>query len=386
MSPRTATALCVIGAVALLAAIRLAQHRPDALSGAVVPGVTIASAVDLDRQAAAFELARLPADPWTFAESLSVAPVSGDVRKRCGADEAPVYADKAPDEDATSPRVLSKPAGPGYVAALQRIDAAMRTSDDPFAQAVALWLNVADALTPAQRVDALVQTATTTGDPRVYALAYRTCESAGEPQGSCRLLDARQWARLDDGNAMPWLYIFDKASADGDVSTQEEALFHIAASSRIEDRPLAAAAVVADLTPDDDANLAASLALAGRARAMSAAQQFQVAALMAACRSKAGGDANRAQLCEATSDLMFGHSDTFRLRALGGRIHLQETDDSSRLDQAHAEMQALAAHWAPATGFSECDQARDLLIQFRRAGKLGEVGAARERTHEALPP
>ena len=46
--------------------------------------------------------------------------------------------------------------------------------------------------------------------PRVYALAFRLCTKA-PTSGSCALLSAAQWARLDAGNGEPWLFVLDDA-------------------------------------------------------------------------------------------------------------------------------------------------------------------------------
>ena len=47
---------------------------------------------------------------------------------------------------------------------------------------------------------------------------------------------------------------------------------------------------------------------------------------------------------------------------------------------------AIASHWSPGTGLSECGSSRDLLRKFRREARVGELQAVRERLNEAIPP
>src|SRR5437870_2085243 len=59
----------------------------------------------------------------------------------------------------------------------------------------------------ARRRDALAEISASTTDPRVYALGYMTCATSRPASGdACQMLSAAQWARLDPGNAQPWLY------------------------------------------------------------------------------------------------------------------------------------------------------------------------------------
>jgi hypothetical protein len=372
-----------VGAWFMVRQPAMARHSQASAAAAPQPPADI----DAPRMAAAIGLARMPDDPWTLAEAAAVAmPAASTPKDWCGMGQLPAYADAASVPPAATPLEMTRPGGAGYVEESARIDAALRGSADPFARAVADWLNIADTRTPGDRIDALVQAATTTVDPRVYALAYRACLGGPPGQGSCDLLNARQWAQLDAGNAVPWMYLFKQATDEGDVSGQQEALSHIASASRFDDRPQAAAATIAAQTPDDSNNLATAFALSSRAIGLSIGHVAPVADLFQACRAKAGGDANLAQVCAAVSSSMFDHSDSLRLHMAAGALYLQSTGDPALRDRAHAEMATLRTHWAPATGFSECGMTRDVLKQLRRSATLGEVEAMRERIHTAVTP
>lgn len=359
--------------------------RPHAQAVArdAAPAVAPPSPSDRARREAAVALAEMPADPWTLAESFA-ASAPDKPRSHCGADEAPQFAD-AVDGDGRAAVPQTRPAGPHFLAVQHQVDATLRTSADPFDRAVADWLDVDDARSPADRLDALVQAATTTADPRVYALAYLSC-AKGDPHGSCQLLSARQWANLDAGNGLPWLYVFDQATAAGDASGEQEALAHMAASARFDDRSQGPAGAVAAAAPDDDEGLAAVSALTIRAIGLSAADAMPITTLTSACRNRAGGDVNRVQQCQAISDVMFDHTDSLLLRAVGASLYYQSTGDASRRDIARAERATFGAHWSPATGFSECQEFRSSLKRAVRRARLGELEASREEARKFVTP
>ena len=346
---------------------------------------------------AALALARMPDDPWTFAESIPVASAASgaaDAKSRCGEDQVPVF-EWTPDADGgmRNPPVETRHAGVGYAGARRRIDAALRTSGDPYDRSVADALNVDDVLTPTERVDALVRDAVAGSDPRIYAIAFAACDQAGAQliggplptvPASCGQLDAREWARRDPGNAAPWLRALQQADQAGDRAAQREALQQMASSSRFDTHFGAAAAAVARLQVASDADLAAQTYLVMQAVPLAMGQPFQ--AVTARCRDRAGGDQDRAAVCESIGEVLFNHSDSILSRAVGGSIHRLATGDPSRLDEAHKEQRALGEHWKPATGFSPCEDERKMLKHFVRIGSIGELAAMKEDLRTPMPP
>lgn len=384
LSPRSKAWCAGVALALVVAAVGWLWPREAVTPATMAPGVADAAAADPARRAAAIALARMPDDPWTFAEAVAASSPDG-AKAHCGEDERPEFGDPQA-RDGTYVRALTKPAGPNYVAARRGIETALQSSADPFDRAVADWLNIDDARTPSARLEALVQQATTTTDPRVYALAFGDCTGGRRLPGPCAALNARQWAMLDAGNAMPWLYLFSDAVQAHDVSAQQEAMAHMAAATRFDDGAQAPAGAVAARVPDGDANLSAGYDLVLQASGMSAANTSAVRPLMDACRDKAGGDVNRAQQCEAVADAMFERSDSMVLRLMGAALYYRATGDPSRRDVARGERAVFASHWSPATGFSECQAARDGLRSALRNAAIGEVEAARERSRTFVTP
>jgi len=288
----------------------------------------------------------------------------------------------AEDDDAA---VTAKPAAPSYtpafVAARARILDRLRNGPDDYARAVAAWVDVPadrDADATAARLRVLAGMARTTTDPRLYALAYRACRATPARDG-CQALSLRRWMALDAGNATPWVYALQDAVATGDVSGQEEALFHLAASDRAEDRFDTPIGPLVDAAGSDGAEPAAAHALAVEAVGLSAAQASYEFTLSRLCRESAPTDANRRQLCLAAARVFADRSDTTLGRALGVSLEARLTGDRTRLDRLRARPAdpAFKALDAPTT----CAQLRQNLKVWRRLAEVGEIGLLRE--HEA---
>ena len=350
---------------------------------------------------AVLALAKMPDDPWTFAQSIraaSAASGTDDRKARCGEDEVPVYGEPVADADGIVRALaeVTRPGGVGYTGARRRIDAALRASGDPFDRSVADWLNVDDLRTPSGRVDALVQDALGSSDARSYALAVEVCTNLGNDamplsglpawwqSPSCGRLDTGEWARRDPGNAVPWLFALTFADRAGDPAGQREALRRMATSTRFDVGFGAGSAAVARVKSMSDADLAGQADLAVQAIGVNGSQPY--APLTQRCRDQAGGDRELATLCDAISDVMFDHSDGLMTRAVGGSLHKLATGDPSRLDQAHREQQERASHWSPNTGFSPCGATRAMMQRFVRVGQVGEAAAAKEELSKPVPP
>ena len=321
------------------------------------------------------------APAWvTAAAAPSAMPASGlHAAGHCGADEAPLPGLRTGGRD----DVPAHPGSPRFLAANARLDAALRASTDPYLPAVAAWLDIPGASTPRQRTDQLVKLAQASADPRVYALAYGSCAGDASAPPSCRLLGARQWAQLDEGNGAAWVAVFDEARANGDVAGQDEALRAAAAATYYDARVFAPAAAVAGLFEDDDDMAAATGLAAANAFAKAAGRAVAPNALFEACRDHAGGNDERAALCDQVAGLMMAHPMDLLTEAVGSALDFATTRDPSRRDRvraARAELLAAAASDAqwPA-GLSECGQVHSVARGFRRAAEIGEAAAMRER-------
>lgn len=282
--------------------------------------------------------------------------------------------DNGDDDVADAPRPRHSAA---FVAARRRILDAMRAAPDAYARAVAVWLDPTDTPQAArQRQSSLAALARETSDPGVYALAFRACRK-DDPADACQALSVRRWAALDPGNATPWLFALDDALQAADVSGQEEALFHIADSARVDDRFDAPVGPIIDAAGPEGAEPAAAHALAMEAIGLSAAQISGEFTLNRLCRASAATDANRQQLCGSAARLLAGHSDTLLGHMLGVSLDARLTGDTTRLDRMRATPDDPIFKELDAPGTCS-DLRRDLRV-LRRLATVGEMGLVRER-------
>jgi hypothetical protein len=306
------------------------------------------------------------ADPPPPVAAAVAAPPPADARPTDG---API----APPEAAACGREPASDAGasPASSAASRRIDAALRSSSDPFARATAVLLDLGD-IDPAERERQLARLALDSNDPRVYGLAFRTCRQ--HERNGCEALGARRWAELDPDNGVPWLYLLDEARARGDSSGIQEAMFRLAAARRFDEGfARSAGAIIASAAPGD---LAATFDLAARALGMEAAQLVPYSGLSAICRPEAASDANLAQSCHAAAARMADSADTLLARHVGASVDFRVTGDIALRDRRQAGLDAVTARRSDpiATG---CRGVRAQVRFLERVAALGEVEALR---------
>ena len=377
--------------IALLAAavwwVVRAPVVPKAVAAAPELAIDLPSANAKAGSSASAALAVAPRHAASSAASASDG--TKDV-ERCGDEQRPEYGfiPKGPLQI----WVQTKPGGLGYAAAQTRIDAALRASADPFDRAVSDMLNVGDSRSPAGALDAVVQDALASSDPRIYSLAMHACLDADArsdpliggpaPPQSCKSLDARQWASIDPGNGVPWTEIYLQAGKAGDAAAEADAIAHLAAATRFDDRPdIAAAAVLrnARANPND---AAAANDLAQRGLWLN--HYGGMPALK--CQSALGHDAALTAQCEAIATTMFEHSDSIQLRSRGASLTFYATGDSSRRDISHAEFERATAHGKELASASQCSQERARMKEILRGAQVGEVEARQESTKPPAKP
>lgn len=298
---------------------------------------------------------------------------------RCGEEQRPEY-DVIP-KGPLQVIVQTRPAGLAYKAAQARIDMALRASADPFDRAVADLLNVGDMRTAPGAVDAVIQDALASSDPRIYSLAAHACVDAEArsgplidgppPPASCQSLNPRYWASIDPDNGVPWTLVYEEARVAGDAAAKVDAVAHLAAATRFEDRPFIAAAAVlkrASANPDE---VAALDDLAERGLWLNHFVQMPVSE----CRSASSVDFPFRAQCETIATTMFDHSDLAYLRARGATLTLYTTGNSSRRDVVRSEGQLAAARDKAMESSSPCSQTLDKMRQLLRGAQVGEVQA-----------
>jgi len=338
------------------------------------------------RRDAAVALAKMPDDPWSLAESLagssSAAPDTG-AKENCGIADAPQFAQTdSTEQDST----LTRGAGPRYLAAQARIDAALRASGDPLDRVTADFVNSGDLRTEAGADAAVTQQAAVSNDPRVVSLGHAVCERAPSLPG-CAALTAERWAQVDTGNGIPWIELLGQAQTRGDAAGVRDAMTHLTAATRFDMRFFDVPGAVVRQIPEDEQDLAAGSDLALRATGRAAALVMPAfKPLLDACRNEADGDPERARQCVAISDTMYAHSDTLISYTLSGVVLQQTTGDASRRASIKSERTLLTAQSPPDRGLSQCGVVRDLLHELGRKAALGEVEAMREASGNLAAP
>ncbi|MEO5686882.1 MAG: hypothetical protein ABIR54_05920 [Burkholderiaceae bacterium] len=319
----------------------------------------------------------------------SSSPAASAPDERCGFEDSPQH---APGEmrDGVIVADQTKAAGSGWTTTQSRIDAALRASADPYDHAVADLVNVGNMRTPAGELDALVQAATTSSDARVYALAYRACYLAAhwspifhqpEPPASCHSVTARRWAALDPDNGVPWLAVLAQADEDNDGAIRQDALAHLAMTTRFDGHDQQAAAAILAHAPLEGANDLATHDLA--TQAWSSLNSPGLGPLSTLCKANAGGDGALAAQCAAIATTMFDHSDSWALRFTGASLTVYMTGDETRRKAARAERAALAARASGNMQVTPCGFLRLLMQQTLREGQIGDLAAMRERAASA---
>ena len=284
------------------------------------------------------------------------------------------------DADTGTPAAAPAPAEVALAQASRaRLLARMKASADPYANAVAGWLDVGatdDAAHAAQRDRELASRAASTRDPRLYALALRTCWRKADRE--CASLSARRWSELDPGNALPWLMMLDEATARRDASGQQEAMFHVAHAQRLAERPMAPVQPIVDAAEDDPGSLAAARALAIDAIGISAAEVWP-AGFRTCVQATPGADANFWQQCVQMVDLLEHRSDTLMARMMGASLDRRMTGNVEPGKMVSAQLARLMTLHLESS--ASCDDLRTKVSVLRRMAMEGEAAFAEGLVH-----
>ena len=371
--------LPIVAGLALLAIVWFAFRDNHAHAPAPKAVPVIHAAASAAPIAATREVALVPkaGAPWTMPAASAVDAT------RCGQDERPLAA----SVDASGIETQARDAGPHYAADRRRLIDALSTSADPFDRAVEIWLNLDEANTMDQRRLLLARDAASTSDPRIYALAFTACGYDSAPGRPCALLDARKWASLDAGNAIPWIYLLKRAQIANDVSGQQEALMRLATAVRVDDRRYTPIGAALDRISTEDPDTALIFDVATASLGWTAAQYFPFDALLQACRNRAGGDANVAQQCDQIGRRLFDRADAIEMRQYGSRLVQMATGDD-RLRKIAAHDVNIFSAGASMEKYSQCSGMRELVREVRIAARLGAMGIVRDRERRGvvIPP
>jgi hypothetical protein len=258
----------------------------------------------------------------------------------------------------------------------RRSIAVLRGRPDELSQAVARLLDIG----PAGR-DELARLASTTRDARVYALAFHACDAQGE--GACQLLSAAQWARLDPGNAVPWLYAAAEAGRQGDAASFDEAMRHAGSASTAD----MGEGIALLALPEPEATPEAQVGQAELASQLAGQAAAWTLDLRAGgyCRGANGAPAGpeRLEICNGLAEVLANRSTSLVDRQIGIALGARLGWPAERVERMTAELQlvmeAFQADVAEATARPGCDAVLGSLQGMRERAALGPYAAAHRR-------
>lgn len=389
MSPREGRA-AALGAALIVAALAWVALRAEVETESDVPAV------------------RGSSFPWSFADGragVAEQAPAASAASASPADDVPHFEvcgfgrrALPPDEPASTAGALPSDdwpeLEPAVAAAAHRIAAQLQGERDEHSRAIGLWLaDVHERLlgqgTPSPAGSApraaLVGLALRTRDAEVYARAWAACHPGSGPTDAddddhgCERLSVAQWARLDPGNAVPWLWSLQRASAQRSQPELAEALYRIGRSTRFDHGfGRAPARILALEAAGLPSGLQALVAVS--ASGIESLNLPAFGALSQACERAALADANRRALCEAVAERLVDASGSKLALAVGIGFGKRLGWPAARvlaLERQYREAaQALQAR-AP-RDFASCDGVPALRSYFRNVAAYGELGAARE--------
>ncbi|MGH8798499.1 MAG: hypothetical protein ACREXI_15680 [Caldimonas sp.] len=239
--------------------------------------------------------------------------------------------------------------------------------------------------------DTLARAASTTRDPMVYAVAMQACLRATMPgrgrPGTCQLISAEQWARLDPDNAVAWLQVAASARSRGDAEAEAEALLRVgsARESRLYGDRLPAMALAllpSEVPPLERLQIEAELVGVFAAWTY---PDYQNATRY--CSVEAMRDANRRQDCDAIASSLVTHGSTLIEQAIGKAIGTRAGWSDERIDAAKSDFDAarMIQERIFPTGdeMYACRSIAQMRTYLGRLAQGGEVGAARLAIEES---
>jgi len=237
-----------------------------------------------------------------------------------------------------------------------------------------------------QSVRDLVRLATNTSDADAYALAVYRCgvRAIAEPDSGDRaLLSFAQWARIEPGNVIPWLYLANDAEQRHDQSTSEAALYRAARSQYSDPHwdqilELLSSDAVVGHPPAIERSLVVTLI--GIRAALPLANQ---ANLLRHCSADALREPNRAQTCGDLAATLIQHGHTAIDAAVGVAIVRKVGGTSPRLAALQDEGDALRWQMSQVQTSAEdmhllsCDSLRRFRGESAERAQYGEAGQLR---------
>ncbi|HSC64342.1 MAG TPA: hypothetical protein VLD35_11945 [Caldimonas sp.] len=232
--------------------------------------------------------------------------------------------------------------------------------------------------------EALARLAVNSSDPQVYAWAYRSCARVSrEAAGTCQLVNALQWARLDPANAAPWFAVAQEAKSRKDSAGVDDAMFHVAAATIHDPGWGRAAAEMIDAAPPANEQIVGTWLAALDALGYESLDLPSLQESSTFCQARALANANRRDLCDRIAAVLVDRSTTLLARSVGVGLAKRLDWPAEKLAATELERDAanaLAGREAPRSSDSvTCANVRSDLALFVDNARLGEVEALRQR-------
>jgi hypothetical protein len=235
-----------------------------------------------------------------------------------------------------------------------------------------------------QTRDAMVQLAVGAADPAVYAIAVSMCgRDAGVSDVSCQQISLKRWAKMDSGNAVPWLLVARSAHQAQDSAEEAAAFSNAVTADRFDSYgdslyAFAAPEMPAELTPLQRASLAIEVM-----GIESALGSLELAYAGHHCSADAVQDIDVRRQCSALAELMVSKGTSLLDVSLGLSIGARAGWSRPRVAALKQEHNALLQAITQATPSREdelwtCSGVQRINTYFADKARLGEVGAARE--------
>lgn len=270
---------------------------------------------------------------------------------------------------------------------LQDVDAALAARASERAEAVRFFVagigaNLDGGAFGAHAIDGLALMAVRTLDPAIYAIAYQACMKNRD--GACQMISARQWARLDPLNAMPWLHVATEAAAERNDAGVAEAMYQVSRSTHSDAYESTLMREVLTALPKDlKPQLHGALAL--RLIGVEAAWVLPTGTAQNHCSNLNTRDANRRQLCSDVAETLLRRSNSFIEQSVGINVGRRSGWAPERVEAALMErdalIQVLRQQVVPVASNEDtnaCELGVAGIQALRRLAERGEVGSARE--------
>lgn len=223
-------------------------------------------------------------------------------------------------------------------------------------------------------VEGLATMAVSTSSPEVYSLALHACDRAKRP-GTCQMLSAEQWSRLDPDNAAPWLRLATEASARRQPGGVAEALYR-ASLARTNDTRTAGLLKYALPRMGGDATPFARYNLAVELTALAMSHQPSYEAVSAWCDRNTVADGNRRQSCGALGEMLVSKGrtmlDVSYGTSIGERSGLPAERVKALKDETAAAMEIVVGMSRGDGSMFSCDTIGREMYHFTRLANDGE--------------